>query len=135
MANPRSDPFESFREAREQEGFRKRRPTDRAVYANRIARLLDGMDGTPKPAAGPPAGTALADLLSLMQKLHAAGGTAGEERRLRIETFFGNVLGFGRRLLEEDPADPAVPAQEIEMDFNSLFEFMLHPDVDGLKRA
>jgi hypothetical protein len=128
------DPFESFREARTREGWRDRRNTDRAVYAHRIAKLLDQVEGTAETAKEEPLAPPRDELLTMIARLYVSMPRASEEVRLRLASFLTHVMSVGQRLLAGTPTAPGAEA-EFEVDFNGLFEFMLNPDVEGLKHG
>ncbi|MAG56888.1 MAG: hypothetical protein CMJ83_11395 [Planctomycetes bacterium] len=137
---PNRDPFEDFREAREREGHGKRRHTDRGVYAARIARLLENLDTAAAPAGKRtepsvrgelPSRGDLHSVIAHLFTMHSRGDVAEQDR---VATLLANFLDLGERVLAGDRGEDFARGLEIEMDYGGLFEFMLNPDVDGLRR-
>lgn len=129
-----ADPFENFRSQRQQDGSRNRPRTDRAVYAGRIAELLDSVEERreSRTREAKPLVPEKAELLALIEHAYAVHSNSRAQESEQIAAFLNQIAFEGIRLLQTRDSLVASPL-EVDMNFNDLFEFMLNPDAHSLR--
>jgi hypothetical protein len=132
------DPFESFRRARAEEGYRARPAPDRTQHTQRASAIIDRLAGGQEPLARDEANadTRRDEASPLVARLAlVAAGDADPRRQAEARALLAEIAFTVQRFLDGQEARPPRSGLELEIDYDDLFEFMLNPDVDSLRRA
>ena len=136
----KTDPFEAFRRARQEEGFRRPAGVDRQAVAHRISNIIDNVTGCDEsvedeaePHVDAPSSR---EIHNIVERLSAAA-EAAEDSELRdaCVDLMTRFLARAHALLDGSGSPAGAVGDEYVIDHSDLFDFMRAPDLGRLRRA